>query len=232
MNDSVPEMDFVFNAVPGFGGSGGTNSSIARVGLVPPTERKRSQQKIAKDLNEKLSQFNNARIFAVQEQTISVGSGSRSSLPVQFVIQNVDLNKIKTVLPKFLEEARNEKTFQNVDVNLKFNKPELLMTFDRIKINVNSGLLNIGGELRVYYGYQYKDPFINFMAHSQNGLFTLDKNVSAEGSEVSLTNTSGKEVFRSKLTSNTFETKQPQGVYIMNITTKEGRSYSKKVIIK
>jgi HAE1 family hydrophobic/amphiphilic exporter-1/multidrug efflux pump len=134
LNDSVPEMDFVFNAVPGFGGSGGTNSSIARVGLVPPTERKRSQQKIAKDLNEKLSQFNNARIFAVQEQTISVGSGSRSSLPVQFVIQNVDLNKIKTVLPKFLEEARNEKTFQNVDVNLKFNKPELLMTFDRIKI--------------------------------------------------------------------------------------------------
>ncbi|NBB31708.1 efflux RND transporter permease subunit [Cellulophaga sp. BC115SP] len=134
LNDSVPEMDFVFNAVPGFGGSGGTNSSIARVGLVAPTERKRSQQKIAKDLNEKLSQFNNARIFAVQEQTISVGSGSRSSLPVQFVIQNVDLNKIKTVLPKFLEEARNEKTFQNVDVNLKFNKPELLMTFDRIKI--------------------------------------------------------------------------------------------------
>lgn len=134
LNDSVPEMDFVFNAVPGFGGSGGTNSSIARVGLVAPTERKRSQQKIAKDLNEKLSQFNNARIFAVQEQTISVGSGSRSSLPVQFVIQNVDLTKIKTVLPKFLEEARNEKTFQNVDVNLKFNKPELLMTFDRIKI--------------------------------------------------------------------------------------------------
>ncbi|KAB1229194.1 T9SS type A sorting domain-containing protein [Chryseobacterium viscerum] len=113
------------------------------------------------------------------------------------------------------------------EIELTMNIP-----FDRVKINVNSGLLNIGGELRVYYSYQYKDPFINFKAHSQNGLFTLDKNISAEGSEVSLTNTSGKEVFRSKLTSNTFETKQPQGVYIMNFTTKEGKSYSKKVIIK
>lgn len=113
------------------------------------------------------------------------------------------------------------------EIELTMNIP-----FDRIKINVNSGLLNIGGELRVYYGYQYKDPFINFMAHSQNGQFTLDKNISAQGSEVSLTNTSGKEVFRSKLTSNTFETKQPQGVYIMNLTTKEGKTYSKKLIIK
>ncbi|WP_343686300.1 T9SS type A sorting domain-containing protein [Chryseobacterium gleum] len=113
------------------------------------------------------------------------------------------------------------------EIELTMNIP-----FDRIKINVNSGLLNIGGELRVYYAYQYKDPYINFMAHNQNGQFTLDKNISAAGSEVTLTNTSGKEVFRSKLTSNTFETKQPQGVYIMNITTKEGKTYSKKVTIK
>ncbi|MCD9618638.1 T9SS type A sorting domain-containing protein [Chryseobacterium gleum] len=113
------------------------------------------------------------------------------------------------------------------EIELTMNIP-----FDRIKINVNSGLLNIGGELRVYYAYQYKDPYINFMAHNQNGQFTLDKNISAAGSEVTLTNTSGKEVFRSKLTSNTFETKQPQGVYILNITTKEGKTYSKKVTIK
>lgn len=134
LNDSIPEKDFVFNAVPGFGGSGGTNSSIARIGLTDPQNRKRSQAEIAKYMNKKTEQFNNARIFAVQEQTISVGLGSRGSLPVQFVLQNVDLNKIKEVIPKFMEEARNDKTFQNVDVNLKFNKPELLMTFDRIKI--------------------------------------------------------------------------------------------------
>ncbi|MES2518717.1 MAG: efflux RND transporter permease subunit [Bacteroidota bacterium] len=134
LNDSIPEKEFVFNAVPGFGGNGGTNSSIARIGLVAPDGRTRSQDEIAKMLNKKMSKFNNARVFAIQEQTISVGLGSRGSLPVQFVLQNLDFNKIKEAIPKFLEEARSDKTFQNVDVNLKFNKPEILMTFDRIKI--------------------------------------------------------------------------------------------------
>ena len=134
LNDSIPEKEFVFNAVPGFGGGGGTNSSIARIGLVPTENRNRTQDEIAKMLNKKMSKFNNARVFGIQEQTISVGLGSRGSLPVQFVIQNIDFAKIKDAIPKFLDAARNEKTFQNVDVNLKFNKPEILMTFDRIKI--------------------------------------------------------------------------------------------------
>jgi HAE1 family hydrophobic/amphiphilic exporter-1/multidrug efflux pump len=134
LNDSIPEKEFVFNAVPGFGGSGGTNSSIARIGLVSAEDRIRTQDEIAKMLNKKMGKFNNARVFGIQEQTISVGLGSRGSLPVQFVIQNIDFAKIKDAIPKFLEAARNDKTFQNVDVNLKFNKPEILMTFDRIKI--------------------------------------------------------------------------------------------------
>ncbi len=134
LNDSIPEKEFVFNAVPGFGGNGGTNSSIARIGLISPENRIKTQDEIAKMLNKKMGKFNNARVFGIQEQTISVGLGSRGSLPVQFVIQNIDFAKIKEAIPKFLDAARNDKTFQNVDVNLKFNKPEILMTFDRIKI--------------------------------------------------------------------------------------------------
>lgn len=113
------------------------------------------------------------------------------------------------------------------EIELTMNIP-----FDRIKINANAGLLSLGGELRVYYGYQYRDPFISFMAHNDGGQITLDKNLPVEGAEVTLTNTSGKEVFRSKLNSNTFETKQPNGVYIMNLQTKEGKTYSRKIIIK
>src|SRR4030095_8154866 len=65
---------------------------------------------------------------------ISVGSGSRGSLPVQFVLQNQDLDKLKEVIPKFLAEVRNDKTFSNVVVTLKFNKPGLDIALDRIKI--------------------------------------------------------------------------------------------------
>jgi HAE1 family hydrophobic/amphiphilic exporter-1/multidrug efflux pump len=130
--DSVPERTFTFGAIPGFG-SGGLNSGTARLGLSAPNERNRSQSDIVKDLNRKLSRFNELRIFAVEEQTISVGLGSRGALPVQFILQNLDFEKIKAVVPKFLEEARKNPTFGNVDVNLKFNKPELELTIDRMR---------------------------------------------------------------------------------------------------
>jgi len=128
--DSVPERDFIFARTP----SQSINSSQPRLALVPPDERKRSQDQIATDLNRKLARFNDAKIFAIQEQTIAVGAGSRGSLPVQFVLQNQDIEKLKEIIPKFLEEAKKDKTFSNVDVNLKFNKPEVELRLDRMKL--------------------------------------------------------------------------------------------------
>ncbi|MCX6269718.1 MAG: efflux RND transporter permease subunit [Bacteroidetes bacterium] len=130
--DSVPEKDFVFFSIPGYS-SAGVNSGNGRMGLIPRKERERSQSEIAQDLAKKVQRFNKLRIFPVEEQTIAVGLGSRGALPVQFVIQNLDFNKLKEVIPGFLDAARNEKTFQNVDVNLKFNKPEVDLTINRIK---------------------------------------------------------------------------------------------------
>jgi len=132
--DSVPERDFVFARAGGGGGFGSSNTSQPRISLVDPRERTRTQNEIANDLQRKVGRFNDARIFAVQEQTISVGLGSRAGLPVQFILQNQDLSKLKDIIPKFLDEARKDKTFANVDVNLKFNKPELLVTVDRMKV--------------------------------------------------------------------------------------------------
>jgi hydrophobe/amphiphile efflux-1 (HAE1) family protein len=129
--DSVPERDFVFARTPA---GSSVNTSQPRIGLVPADRRKRSQNQIAADLQRKLGRFNDARIFAIQEQTIAVGSGSKSSLPVQFVLENQDLDKMKKVLPAFLDAARKDHTFSNVDVNLKFNKPEVQISVDRMKI--------------------------------------------------------------------------------------------------
>lgn len=130
--DSVPERDFVFARVGG--GFGGSNNAQPRLGLIDPKYRTKSQNDIANELNKKLARFNDARVFAVQEQTISVGLGSRGSLPVQFILENQDLPKLKAVIPKFLDEARKDKTFSNVDVNIKFNKPEVQLTVDRMKV--------------------------------------------------------------------------------------------------
>jgi HAE1 family hydrophobic/amphiphilic exporter-1/multidrug efflux pump len=130
--DSIPERDFTFFSVPGFGGSG-INSASGRIGLLPSNERIKSQSTIAGDLTRKVIRFNDVRIFPVEEQTIAVGLASRGALPVQFVIQNLDFEKLRNVIPEFLDAARNNKTFQNVDVNLKFNKPEADLYIDRIK---------------------------------------------------------------------------------------------------
>ena len=60
--DSVPERDFVFARTP----AGGPNTAMPRIGLVPASERTRSQDQIANDLQKKLNRYNDARIFAVQ----------------------------------------------------------------------------------------------------------------------------------------------------------------------
>jgi HAE1 family hydrophobic/amphiphilic exporter-1/multidrug efflux pump len=130
--DSVPERDFVFARTPA---GGGVNTSQPRLGLVAPDKRKRSQNDVAMDLQKKLSRFNEARISTTQEQTISVGLGSRGGQPINFVLQNQDLEKLKAMIPKFLEEMRKEDdVFANPDVNLKFNKPEIDITVDRMKV--------------------------------------------------------------------------------------------------
>ena len=161
--DSVPERDFVFARTP----AQTINSSQPRLGLVTPALRTRSQDQITNDLQKKLRSFNDAQIFAIQEQTIAVGSGSKTGLPIQFVLQNQDLNKLKQVIPRFLDAARKDKTFSNVDVNLKFNKPELQVSFDRMKIKdlglntydvINAMQAAFSGGRLAYFimnGYQY-----------------------------------------------------------------------------
>lgn len=131
--DSIPERAFTYLSTPGQGGV--INAASVRLGLIDASERARSQAEVTADVTKKLKRFNDARIFAVQEQTIAVGSSSRAGLPVQFVLQNLDLDTLKAFLPKFLDEARKDKTFANVDVNLKFNKPEIQLSVDRIKIH-------------------------------------------------------------------------------------------------
>jgi multidrug efflux pump len=130
--DSVPEKKVMITVTaPGFTGSGSVNSGFLRMLLVDPENRVRSQQEIVNMVNRNLPKYNEGRAFAIQEQTISVNR--RGGLPVQFVIQNVNFDKIAQVLPKFIEACNKNPVFQGVDVDLKFNKPELRINVDRLK---------------------------------------------------------------------------------------------------
>jgi multidrug efflux pump len=126
--DSVPEYTTI---VAGTGGWRASNNGFARVNLVDPKDRKRSQEEIVNAVQKNLPAFPDGRVFIQQEQTIQVNR--RSGQPVQFVIQNNDFEKLKSVIPKFLELANQSPVLQNVDIDLKFNKPELLVKINRLK---------------------------------------------------------------------------------------------------
>jgi multidrug efflux pump len=128
----VPEKQVVLSiTAPGFS-NGSVNSGMANVRLSEPAERNRSQAEIVQSLGKELQKKNFGKAFPIQEQTIAV-KRSGSAFPVAFVLQNIDFSKLQKVLPRFLDEANADKTFQGVDVDLKFNKPELSVSIDRAK---------------------------------------------------------------------------------------------------
>lgn len=132
MIDSIPEKKYLVSlTAPGFTGSGSSNTGFIRIALVEPGNRDRSQQEIVNWVNKKLPKFNDGRSFAIQEQTIQVSR--RSGQPVQFVIQNVSSDKLREALPRILDAANKSNVLQGVDADLKFNKPELRITINRLK---------------------------------------------------------------------------------------------------
>lgn len=133
MQKKTPEAERLITiTAPGFGG-GSVNSGFIRLILKDPHERDRSQQEIFDDLSNETRQLTGARSFATQQQTIG---GRRSGLPVQYVIQAQELDDLSKKLPEFMAEAAKSPIFQVVDLNLKFNKPEL-----RVKINREKAVL-------------------------------------------------------------------------------------------
>jgi hydrophobe/amphiphile efflux-1 (HAE1) family protein len=130
--DSIPEVRLTFSRT-GSGGTSSTNQGGINLFLTEPNQRRVTQQQVYDKLIKLYRRYSEARIIPNQEQTIATSMSSGSQLPVQFVIQNLEFNKLKEVLPKFLEAARKDSIFSNVDVNLKFNKPEINLTVDRLK---------------------------------------------------------------------------------------------------
>lgn len=131
LEEKAPESESIMMGVAmGFGG-GANNTGFIRLSLVEPEKRTRSQQKIYEDLSKQVNKLSDGRTFVVQSQTIGTQRGG--GLPIQYVVQAPTIEKLRDVIPNFLDEARKNETFAQVDVNLKFSKPELVLEIDRSK---------------------------------------------------------------------------------------------------
>ncbi len=131
INDSIPEKKVsLIITSPGFGASS-VNSGRARIALVQPDERERSQKEITEKLTQWTRQYSEAKTNVSESPTIAVNR--RGGLPIQYVIQAPNFKKLEEKIPQFMEEVSQDPTFSTSDVNLKFNKPEIYVTIDREK---------------------------------------------------------------------------------------------------
>jgi multidrug efflux pump len=110
----------------------GSNANV-RITLKPPSERDRSQQDIADMLSGKVRQMTKARAFVNQQSTFG---GRRGGMPVQYVLQAQNIDKLREVLPIFMERVDQSPVLQMSNVNLRFTKPELQVAINRDKANL------------------------------------------------------------------------------------------------
>jgi hydrophobe/amphiphile efflux-1 (HAE1) family protein len=158
--DTMKETENTLSVTaPGFGSTASTNTGFVRVSLIDPSERTMTQDELAKRTSALAQQFNFARTFAVQEATI--GGGRFAGLPVQYVIQAPDFEGLRKVIPAFMEAAQEDPTFSVVDLNLKFNKPQLDVEIDRDRAKaLGVSVHDIAQTLQLYFSGQRFGFFI------------------------------------------------------------------------
>ncbi|HPA66877.1 MAG TPA: efflux RND transporter permease subunit [Tenuifilaceae bacterium] len=126
--------------------------------LIPPSERDRSQQDIANMLTAELRKKTKARVNVIQQSTFG---GRRASLPIQYVLQAQNIDKLREILPAFMAEVQDNPTFTMADVNLRFTKPELQVEINRDKANMlGVSTQNIGQTLQLALSGQRFGYFI------------------------------------------------------------------------
>lgn len=151
LEETVPEYDRIVQRAWRSGG-------FVIVQLVEPSERERSQQEIAAQVTSGLRTMTQARASVIQQSTFG---GRRAGLPIQYVLQAPNIEKLRDILPAFMEEVSGNPTFVMADVNLKFTKPELQIIINRDKANLlGVTTQNIGQTLQLALSGQRFGYFI------------------------------------------------------------------------
>lgn len=103
---------------------------MVRVILPDLKNRERSQMEIADELSKAVRGQTEARAFVQQQSTFG---GRRASMPIQYVLQAPNIEKLEEFIPAFMQKVNESPMFDMADVNLKFTKPETRVLIDRDK---------------------------------------------------------------------------------------------------
>ncbi|MNK38560.1 Efflux pump membrane transporter BepE [compost metagenome] len=159
VDDSIPEKKVSLVITAGGSGGSATNSGFVRLSLKEPDERTRSQKEIADKLSKWTKRYPDAKIAVIQQPTIAVNR--RGGLPIQYIIQAPNFDKLREKIPVFMNEVSKSDVFSTTDVNLKFNKPEINVTIDRAKAeSLGISILDIAQTLQLSLSGQRFGYFI------------------------------------------------------------------------
>lgn len=110
-----------------------SGSGNIRIQLKDMADRDYTQMEVAEKLSQAVRKKTKARAFVQQQSSFG---GRRGSMPIQYVLQATNIEKLEDVLPRFMERVYENPTFQMADVDLKFSKPEARIHINRDKANI------------------------------------------------------------------------------------------------
>ena len=110
-----------------------SGSGNIQVRLKDMGDRDYTQMEAAEKLSQAVKKKTKARAFVQQQSSFG---GRRSSMPIQYVLQATNIEKLEKVLPVFMEKVYENPVFQMADVDLKFSKPEIRIHINRDKANI------------------------------------------------------------------------------------------------
>ena len=107
-----------------------SGSGNIRITLKDIADRDYTQMEVAEKLTAAIGSKTKARAFVQQQSSFG---GRRGSMPIQYVIQATSSDKLKEVLPVFLQRVHENPVFKMADADLKFNSPETRVNINRDK---------------------------------------------------------------------------------------------------
>ncbi len=132
-------------SVVGFGGR--VNSGIVFVRLNDWDERDRKVQDIINEVQPQFFGIAGMMAFAANPPAFSFGN------PVQYVVRHPDYDSLRVAMDRLKERAGKINGLTNVDTDIRFNKPELTVSFERDRAeDLGVSVRDVAGTLQTMLG--------------------------------------------------------------------------------
>ena len=167
LNRYTAEFEGIFRSFPEYysafqiNGYNGVQAGIGGMLLKPWDEREKSQMELLHAVQAKLNEIPGVQIFAFNLPSLP---GTGEGLPFQFVLNTAnDYESLLQVAQRVKQRASESGKFAFLDLDLAFDKPELVVDIDREKAKTHGvAISDIFDTLQVYLGSLYANDFNRF----------------------------------------------------------------------